>query len=391
MISKRTHYLLRIAILTLMYFCAGCSSKILIDDAKYESTSYPMFGNSSERNFYIPKIIGDSLKLRWTSEVHGSFNNTSVTVFQDYIFVPDLSGRVYAFNIESGKELGQVKYKGAIRSAPVVNHLKIIIPVLEAREPKTVLYNYDFQQGKEISEIAVDGNIKTDMVRVGDEVLFVTEQGKAYRFHSNTSKIWEFNSKVYIHSIPVLSSGAFVFGNDKGEVISINAQDGSLNYRKKIGSTFECGFTGSGNNLFCADNMGTVYSLDKNSGEIIWKYETGYKITLTPVFDKDYIYVGNLRGDIYKLEKSTGKFVWKIQTDGVIDTTPLLFEDYLLQPDLNKKLYFVDIKSGTIKKTIDFENRAKLSPVYYKDKIILGIDNGEVKVYDIVQPQTGLK
>ncbi|MDP4173704.1 MAG: PQQ-binding-like beta-propeller repeat protein [Bacteroidota bacterium] len=364
---------------------AGCSSDISIKNATYGEPSYKMFGRTPERNFYVSQSIGDSIRLKWSADIHGSFGNTSITAMQKYIFAPDLSGRIYVFNIENGKELGEVKYKGAINTTALIDHLRIIFPVMEFKEPKTTIYNYNFQTAKHTSEIEVEGNVRSEIVNIGEDILFVTEQGNAYRYSLTNEKIWEYASKNFIHSIPVLYNDAYIFGNDKGEIISINAQTGKVNYAKKTGSGFECGFSVSDNILYCADNSGMIYAVDISSGETIWKFNSKYKITLTPAADKEFLYVGNLRGEIYKLDKKTGRFQWKVSTNGIIDTTPIVFDDNLLQPDLNKKLHFIDKKTGVIVKTMSLENRAKLSPVFYENMLFLGIDNGKLLAFEKFQ------
>ncbi|MGE5409630.1 MAG: hypothetical protein ACM3MI_01625, partial [Clostridiales bacterium] len=78
------HVIVYISILLL----AGCSSDISIKNATYGEPSYEMFGRTPERSFYVPQSIGDSIILKWSADIHGSFGNTSITAMQKYIFAP---------------------------------------------------------------------------------------------------------------------------------------------------------------------------------------------------------------------------------------------------------------------------------------------------------------
>ncbi|MGE5351853.1 MAG: PQQ-binding-like beta-propeller repeat protein [Acidobacteriota bacterium] len=373
---------LNAALTLLALFMAGCSSNIAIPAAKFGSPSYSMFGGNSSRRFFVPVNIGDTLKLKWEGEINGGFSPTSVTAFENYVFVPDLSGRIYAFNGDGGKEIGFIKYKGAIVPAPIINEFVLTFPLTGYKENNSVIYNFNFHSGQETAKYEVDGKVESEPVKTKDGVIFLTEQGKAVMYDNANQKVWEYDTKGFIHSSAALSGDRLIFGNDKGNVYSLNARTGTLNYEKKIGSGFEGGFAISGDTVFTADNSGVLYCLRLSSGDLLWKYPTGYKINIFPAFDASYVYVGNLRGEVFKLSKSTGKLLWKVSTQGVVNTTPLLFNDFLVQPDLNKKLYFINVENGQISKTMYFEGRVRLSPVYYNETLYLGVDNGKVMAYE---------
>ncbi|MCU7495790.1 MAG: PQQ-binding-like beta-propeller repeat protein [Ignavibacteria bacterium] len=360
----------------------GCSSTIHIPEAKPGAETYAMFGSGPERAFFVPVNIGDTLKLRWEGDINGGFAPTSITAYGNYVFVPDLSGRIYAFDAIKGKELGFIKFKGSIIPAPIVEQFVLTFPLTGYKEDNSVIYNYNFHSGQETAKFEVQGKVETEPVRMQDGIVFLTEQGKAIKYSSSNEKLWEFDSKGFIHSSAASSGDNIVFGNDKGIIFNIDAKTGSLKYQKNIGNGFEGGFAISGDTVFTADNSGTVYCFRLSSGDVLWKYATGYKINVFPVSDGKYVYIGNLRGDIYKLQKNSGKLLWKVSTDGVINTTPLLFKDYLVQPDLNKKLHLINVDTGHIKRTMNFEGRNRLSPVYYGGTLFLGIDNGKVMAYE---------
>lgn len=377
---------LMLLLLLLEFLCiSGCGKNIVIPDSKYNSQSYSMFGRNASRVFYIPENLGDSLELKWDGDINGSFATTSVTAYDNYVFVPDLSGRVYAFDIRDGKEFGYIKYKGAISPAPMINQFVMTFVVTEYKETNSVIYNYNFHTGQETKKMETEGKVQSEPLMLNDGFILLTEQGKAIKYGNDYNKLWEFDTKSYIHSSPALYKDYLVFGNDKGDVFSIDARQGSLNYKKNVGTGFEGGFSISGDTVYTADDSGVIYCLSISSGKVIWQYRTGTKINVFPVFDDNFLYMGNLRGEIFKLDKKNGMLKWKISTDGIINTTPLLFNDYLVQPDLNKKIYLINTGSGKIAKTLNFEGRTKLSPVYYNNTLFFGVDNGRVLAYEIIK------
>jgi len=68
-----------------------------------------------------------------------------------------------------------------------------------------------------------------------------------------------------------------------------------------------------------------VYAMDSETGEILWKFPTGGRISSPPVPYKDYIYAASTDGSLYKIN-SDGKHIWKkevgllVQSRFAIDT-----------------------------------------------------------------------
>ncbi|MCX6150266.1 MAG: PQQ-binding-like beta-propeller repeat protein [Ignavibacteriales bacterium] len=365
-------------------FSFGCFKSIIISDSKYDSPAYPMFGKNPARNFFVPLTITDSLKLLWENGINGSLNSSSLVFQGDYLFVSDLSGRIYAFNLMSGKEIGYLNYKGFIVASPIINQLKIIFAVTIPKENKSVIYNYDFRTGKEVSKIEVDGRILTDMIELDDGIIFTTEQGKVYRYHFNSTKKWEYDNNCFIHSSSAANNKTFVFGDDKGNVTALNLNDGNLVFKKKISSGFESGFAVSGDTVYVGDNSGNLFSFDINTGTKFWEFKSGASIKNYLVMNEQFIFVGNLKGEIYKLNKNDGRLIWETKTGGLFNTTPLLFNNRLLLTDLNKKILMIDVESGKIVKSIPFEEKPVLSPMFFNNIIFFGTDEGQIFAYEIV-------
>lgn len=360
----------------------NCTGKLFISKIEHNDVVFPMFGKTPQREFYIPAEIGDSLKLKWKSKINGSFTTTSVTAIDNYIFVPDLSGRIYAFNSINGKEIGNIKYKGTITPAPVLCGSDLVFVVSEKNGGNSILYFYDYIHGKEDKSFEIKGKILSELIETNGEIIYLTENGKIGKISLTNGRDWEYESKTYIHSSPVMVNKSIIFGDDKGYVISINSITGKLNYKIKIGSGFDAGFSASNNIVFTADNTGNVFALNPNNGNIIWVQKSGANVNTVPVVDDKFVYLNNLRGEVFKLDKTTGKLIWKITTGGLINSTPLIFDDYIIQPDLNKRVYFINKMDGKIAKIIHYENRVKLTPVFFNNILFLGTDNGQVYAYE---------
>lgn len=370
--------------LSLFLLLFGCSESLIQYKLPSGKPDYKMFGENPGRSFYVPYTFGDSLKLEWESEINGSFPNSSVTCYDSLIFVNDLSGRVFAFYIKNGKEVGELKYSGAVYSSPLLYKHNVIFAVASKDKDKSNLIYYDFSNGNLVFDKVVKGRVLTEMLEVNDGIILNTDIGIVYKYGFNGKKVWEYNGEKYVHSSPAFSNNIVAFGNDDGEVVALNAKNGKLIYSKKMNTPFFGGTSISANTIFIGNDSGEIYSINLENGKKNWSYPTGARILMTPAVNKDAVVIGNLDGNLYSLDKKTGKLNWKTSTDGVLNATPLLSKNLVFVPDFNEKLHLVNIQNGNIEKTLEFDGRTKLSPVYYFNLLFVGYDNGILRAYEIL-------
>ena len=295
---------LKISLLILTLTIGGCFPSSISLDVKKVSSSHSMFGENESRNFYLPLTISDSLKLVWESSINGSFPNSSVTTYEDYVFINDLSGRIYCFNADSGKTEGKLKYNdGAVYTTPVVNDGIIIFAVAHSDENTSDLFYYDFRDGNTLYDKEIKGRILTEIIKTEDGIIFNTEDGRVFKYDFNGYKQWEFETNSRVHSSPALGNNIIVFGNDDGEIIGINSKLGNLIYSEKIGKPFFGGAAIDGNTVYIGNDGGFIYALNLSDGKVIWKYETGSRIIMVPAFNKNDLIFGNLKGELFSFKK----------------------------------------------------------------------------------------
>ena len=376
---------LKISLLILAITISGCFQSSINLDVKKATSVNSMFGENESRNFYLPVSISDSLKLLWEASINGGFPNSSVTTYENYVFVNDLSGRIYCFSADSGKTEGKLKYSnGAVYTTPVINNGVVIFAVAHSDENTSDLYYYDFREGETLFDKEIKGRILTEIIKTVDGIIFNTEDGKVFKYDFNGNKEWEYKTDSRVHSSPALGNNIVVFGNDDGEIIGINSKLGSLIYREKIGNPFFGGASVDGNMVYIGNDNGFIYALNLSDGKVIWKYDAGSRIIMVPAFDKNDLIVGNLKGELFSLKKETGELNWKTDTRGLLNATPLITDNEIILPDLNRSLHFIDVKSGEILKTMDLEGKCKLSPVIYRNKLYIGYDDGILRAYEFV-------
>ncbi|MBU2494726.1 MAG: PQQ-binding-like beta-propeller repeat protein [Bacteroidetes bacterium] len=375
---------LRIKILVILpvLLIISCTKPISLKRIKLDAQGVTSFGNSPERNFFVDLSIGDSLALKWTAEINGSFDNTTVSVFNDYVFVPDLSGRIYVLDKADGLINGYEIFKGEIPSAIVIELNKCMFVHNEQKEDYFSLYYFNFTLGKVHERILIKGKCVTELLKLNNGIILLTEEGNLYKFDFIGNKIWKYESGEYSLSSPASDGKIVMWGNTKGEIIAVDAESGNILYKNKVTDRFESDITISGNESFIGDSKGNLFSINNNNGSVNWKFKTSEKIKSLPVLNSNTVFINNLQGSVYSINLSDGKLNWELKTGGLMNAAPLLFNDYLLQPDVDQKIYLIDVNKGIIRKQLNFDERVKLSPVYFDSTIYIGTDRGIIYAYE---------
>lgn len=375
----------------LLILVSGCASSLIKVNSYKDVTPHSQFGKFPIREFYYKLPISLSLTEKWEAEINGGFSNSSVTVYDSAVFVNDLSGRIYCFSIADGKTLGQLKYKGSIFTTPIIQNSLIIFAVVSDKENISTLYFYDYKEGKEISSIEIEGRVTNQLLKLDDGIILLSEMGHLYRFDFTGNLIWHYEATSFCHSSPVSNNKVIIFGNDNGEIISIdrgdvlrnNNPDSKLIFREKIGGPFFSGAIIFDNEIYIGNEDGNLYSIDLNSGNVNWSFQSGAKIKMEAVVNENEIFVGNLKGDLFKLSRLDGKQIWKVNTGGLLNITPLLTKNVVIVPDANKKIYLISVSNGEIVDSLLFDGRLKLNPVIKNNLLFVGYENGNLRAYEI--------
>lgn len=368
----------------MIIFIFGCGKSLIKITAKLDSDPYPMFGRTSARNFYVPVTVSDSLLLYWENDVHGNFTNSSVTIYDEYVFTSDLGGRIYVFDINDGSKVGMLKSKDAIYSAPLIFKSVVVYAVAEEKYNLTEIIIYNFKTGKEVFYEEIYSRVLSEMIALEDGIIFLTESGRINRYDLSGKSIWQTETDAATRCSPSLKNGIIIFGNDDGEVITVDLEDGEIINRKSVGGIFTGTPTIDDSIAYMSNNNGMIYALDLKSIEIIWQHDTHARILMSPAVDDKNVIIGNLSGSLFSLNKFNGKPNWKQQYKGVFQATPLLTNYRIIIPNLFRSLYIIDKSTGIPNKIYLLEGRAKLSPVYFDGILFIGFDRGILRAYEFV-------
>lgn len=368
--------------LIIFFALAGCSVSIIKLEYRQESNLLQSFAQNSEKNFFVDDTLSLPLKLKWHLETHGNFAFSSFLTYGGNIIASDLSGRVYSFDLSTGKRSGMLKMKGTISVTPIINRIYLIFPVTLIPDAKTSLLFYDFLNGKEIQEVEFDGIVTTEVVRNDKFFVVATEEGKVRKINYMGEILFSVDLEGYTHSSGAMDDQFYFIGNDKGELFKIDLTNGKILCRKKISDEPLRSISLNNDVVFIGGEDGFIYLFNSEKETIEKKKYFGEKILMHPVVHENLVYCGSTGGEFSAYDLIQEKFIWAHKFDNSFAAAPLIVGDKIVLPSLNKKIYFLDKLNGEILDSLQFENRVKSTPIFYKDFLIIGSDNGIISVYE---------
>jgi eukaryotic-like serine/threonine-protein kinase len=344
-----------------------------------------MFGNTSERNFFVDKSKSSDLQLEWNSSTHGSFSNTSILAYDSLVIISDLSGRITAFSVSTGKTVGELKYPGEIEQAPILLHSYLIFIVNELKETYSTLIVYDLVRKREIQTVKLNGRFNTEMLVRNNYCYFISDFGMLYKISRSGNIEWENDIGKENYSNPAADEKFLYLITVSGNLIKVNNNNGDVLYDRKFEGRFQSGISLDKDNAYFGNDDGIFYAINKETGLQKWSYSSGSRIVQTPGFDDENVYFGNLNGDIHSLNKKSAEINWVRNTNGLINTSPLIFNNIVIQPNLDKKIDILNKSTGELLNQLEFESRCRTAPIYFRDRLIVGVDKGEVYCYSFVE------
>ncbi len=319
---------------------------------------------------FLYKLNKNSGKLVWKLETDGEqkhliknyFNpNEMVEDFWDfYQSSPTIYGQTiyfgcglnfYAVNIDSGKRKWQFTTEGAVHSSPAIKDNKVFFGSFDSR-----VYCLDAQTGTEIWQYET-GRDTAQYVWLGIQASPVIE-----------------NDKLYIGSRDAL---IYCLDINTGDTIWTN---NNFN-RSWMPSSFAVG-----ENLYCGSSDGfCFYTIDKNTGEIINKINTGSYTFSSPAIDQGMAYVGSANGRLYGINLKDQSISWQFKTKAIRQDTLNIYDN---EGKINKeklKQYMIEMNANNYNDLVNmyfsfFESSGAIvsSPLIQNQMIYFGSSDGFV-------------
>jgi outer membrane protein assembly factor BamB len=142
-----------------------------------------------------------------------------------------------------------------------------------------------------------------------------------------------------------------------------------------------------------------IYCLDAESGSVIWKYKTKWRVRNSPAVVGGKVYVGPDDGSVYCLDANTGSLIWQntlhteilktvLQPIAQIRSSPAVVGGKVYVGSLNDRVYCLDAETGSTIWKYKTGDRVASSPAIANGMVYIG--STDHNVYALDQETGGL-
>ncbi len=136
-------------------------------------------------------------------------------------------------------------------------------------------------------------------------------------------QLWTFDAGDSIESSAAIVGRTVFVGTQKGELISLNLDNGAVYWKFNTGSPIgESSPAFGGGTVYIGDLAGWFNAINAADGKKLWAFKANSEIKSSPVVVGDRVLIGSYDQYLYCLSTRTGAVLWKFRTGGPVHSTP---------------------------------------------------------------------
>ena len=215
-------------------------------------------------------------------------------------------------------------------------------------------------------------------------------------------EFWDLQDPAFLTGGVGVSNGMVLVGTTLGEVVALNASNGTEIWRSQVSSEVLAPPGGNGDIVAVQTGDGKLFALEHDSGEVRWIYDTQMPIltlrgTSTPILMDDVVYAGFATGMVVAVDISSGAPIWEqrimlpegtseLQRMVDVDGTPLVDQIFVYAVAYQGKLKALRRRDGAILWETDMSSYLDLAEGYgqiyvvNEDDEIFALGQGDAEV-----------
>src|ERR1041384_7026711 len=144
---------------------------------------------------------------------------------------------------------------------------------------------------------------------------------------SSLKQLWTYEAGESIESSAAIVGGTVFVGSQKGEIVALSLENGSVYWKFATGSPIgESSPAYDSGVVYIGDLGGWINALSARDGKKLWAFKTNGEIKSSPVVIGDRVLIGSYDENLYCLSARNGSLIWKFKTNGPVHSTPGIAE-----------------------------------------------------------------
>lgn len=269
----------------------------------------------------------------------------------------------------------QYNAQAGMKGGPLVRDSVMIVGTLNGE-----LQAVNLSNGKRLGYKNFGGSITGTPVLDGTTVylsISVEKDETLISFDLSTGKrVWEFAAGP-IETSPLLIGKSLVVTNVNGTVYCVDKSSGEQLWKYEIkgegaGKQIHSSPASNGTAIAFGSDDGTLTVLDRTNGTLLWKDDAGTGIFATPVFEDSLLVVGTLGGLIQAYAAATGSLRWTFDTHAPVYGGPSAGGGMIFAGSSNGILFGLDAATGNERWNFQTKSVINSSPLIAGDRVIVG-------------------
>ena len=195
--------------------------------------------------------------------------------------------------------------------------------------------------------------------------------------YPEVSKVWEVQDVSDIGTGITEEGNIAVYGNAAGVIVALDKNTGKIIWQFQTSGKIYSTPAIANDKVVCASTDNTIYCLNLKTGQEEWSFATEKSIVASPVIRKKSVYIGSSEGIFRSINLKTGKLNWAFtEVKNFVESKPLVYRGKLYFGSWGNTFYALSSKTGKLKwKRKKYSNRmlspAAVWPVAANGKIFI--------------------
>jgi outer membrane protein assembly factor BamB len=307
---------------------------------------WPFYRGNELATAAVEEELPADIEVVWKHTLPESGYEATAIVAGGVVYLGDVDGTFYAYNLSDGSEIWQQKFEASGFLAGAAFHDNR----LYVGDFNGVIRALDAVDGKELWKYEAKGEAYAAPNVVDGRVLVTTEAGELISLDAQTGEQqWHFQIEAPLRCWPTVVEGRVLLAGCDERVHAVDVATG-----EEVAGVDIDGPTGAtpamlnGNALFGTE-QGSFYAIDSQNMEIAWRHQDAENIdaihTAAAVDPRVAVY-GTQGKTAYALKPATGALAWTFPVRSHVESSPVIAGDSAFLATKRGMIHRVDINTG---------------------------------------------